>query len=41
MRYRKFGRTGWEGSEIGFGAWAIGADWGQVSEADTSRSTWV
>jgi aryl-alcohol dehydrogenase-like predicted oxidoreductase len=34
MRYRKFGRTGWEGSEIGFGAWAIGADWGQVSEAD-------
>ena len=34
MRYRKFGRTGWEVSEIGFGAWAIGADWGQVSEAD-------
>jgi aryl-alcohol dehydrogenase-like predicted oxidoreductase len=34
MRYRRFGRTGWEVSEIGFGAWAIGADWGQVSEAD-------
>jgi aryl-alcohol dehydrogenase-like predicted oxidoreductase len=34
MRYRKFGRTGWEVSEIGFGAWAIGADWGHVSEAD-------
>ena len=34
MRYRTFGRTGWEVSEIGFGAWAIGADWGQVSEAD-------
>lgn len=34
MRYRAFGRTGWEVSEIGFGAWAIGADWGHVSEAD-------
>jgi len=34
MKYRTFGRTGWEISEIGFGAWAIGADWGQVSEAD-------
>lgn len=34
MRYRRFGRTDWEVSEIGFGAWAIGADWGHVSEAD-------
>ena len=34
MKYRTFGRTGWEVSEIGFGAWAIGADWGHVSEAD-------
>jgi aryl-alcohol dehydrogenase-like predicted oxidoreductase len=34
MNYRPFGRTGWEVSEISFGAWAIGADWGQVSEAD-------
>lgn len=34
MKYRSFGCTGWEVSEIGFGAWAIGADWGQVSEAD-------
>ncbi len=34
MKYRTFGRTGWEVSEIGFGAWAIGADWGQVNEAD-------
>jgi len=24
MRYRKLGRTGWEVSEIGFGAWGIG-----------------
>jgi aryl-alcohol dehydrogenase-like predicted oxidoreductase len=30
MNYRPFGRTGWQVSEIGFGAWAIGADWGEV-----------
>lgn len=34
MKYRPFGRTGWEVSEIGFGAWAIGAEWGEVSEED-------
>ena len=32
MKYRTFGRTGWQVSEIGFGAWAIGSDWGQVDE---------
>ena len=32
MHYRPFGRTGWRVSEIGFGAWAIGADWGHVAE---------
>jgi aryl-alcohol dehydrogenase-like predicted oxidoreductase len=34
VKYRPFGRTGWEVSEIGFGAWAIGAEWGVVSEKD-------
>ncbi len=34
MQYRSFGRTGWRVSEIGFGAWAIGGDWGYVSEED-------
>ena len=34
MNYRPFGRTGWQVSEIGFGAWAIGAGWGSVSEQD-------
>jgi aryl-alcohol dehydrogenase-like predicted oxidoreductase len=34
MNYRPFGRTGWQVSEIGLGAWAIGADWGHVSDAD-------
>jgi aryl-alcohol dehydrogenase-like predicted oxidoreductase len=32
MRLRKLGRTGHEVSEIGFGAWQIGADWGDVAE---------
>ncbi len=31
---RDFGRTGWRISSIGFGAWAIGGSWGDVSEAD-------
>ena len=34
MKYRPFGRTGWQVSEISFGAWAIGGSWGQVSETD-------
>ena len=36
MKYRSFGRTGWQVSEIGFGAWAIGASWGQVSDSDAT-----
>jgi len=34
VNYRPFGKTGWEVSEIGFGAWAIGGDWGRVSQED-------
>lgn len=34
MNYRSLGRTGWKVSEISFGAWALGAGWGYVSEAD-------
>ena len=33
---RRFGRTGWDVSEIGFGAWAIGGSWGTVGE-DAAR----
>lgn len=32
MKYRELGRTGWKVSEISFGAWAIGADWGSVDD---------
>ncbi len=34
MNYRPLGRTGWQVSEISFGAWAIGGSWGQVSDED-------
>ena len=34
MEYRSFGRTGWQVSSVGFGAWAIGGNWGEVDEAD-------
>ena len=32
--HRPLGRTGFEVSEIGFGAWAIGGTWGPVAEHD-------
>ena len=35
MRYRRLGRTGWNVSEISFGAWAIGGSWGQVSDEES------
>ncbi|GEO18425.1 aldo/keto reductase [Microvirga aerophila] len=35
---RRFGRTNWSLSEIGFGAWAIGGSWGNVDEADARAS---
>ncbi|OLP62759.1 aldo/keto reductase [Xaviernesmea oryzae] len=35
---RRLGRTNWNVSEIGFGAWAIGGSWGDVDEADARAS---
>lgn len=32
VRTRSFGRTGWEISEISFGAWQIGGQWGAVDD---------
>ena len=37
MHYRTFGTTGWNVSEIGFGAWAIGGSWGGQKGVDDSR----
>ena len=38
MRYRRFGRTGWQVSEIGFGGWQIGGTWGRVDDAASIRT---
>jgi len=35
MEYRELGRTGWKVSTISFGAWAIGAEWGSVSDRES------
>lgn len=32
MHYREFGRTGWKVSEISFGAWQLGGQWGEVDD---------
>jgi aryl-alcohol dehydrogenase-like predicted oxidoreductase len=34
MHYRVLGKTGYIVSEIGYGAWSLGADWGDVTEDD-------
>jgi aryl-alcohol dehydrogenase-like predicted oxidoreductase len=38
MQYRRLGKTGREVSAIGFGAWAIGGDWGNVDDAASLRA---
>jgi len=35
MNYRELGRTGWQISEISFGAWAIGGAWGNVDDRES------
>jgi aryl-alcohol dehydrogenase-like predicted oxidoreductase len=35
MNYRTFGRLGWQVSEIGFGAWAIGGGWGAQRDEES------
>jgi aryl-alcohol dehydrogenase-like predicted oxidoreductase len=35
MHYRTLGRTGWNISEVGFGAWAIGGSWGDADDAES------
>ncbi|MCL8026096.1 aldo/keto reductase [Nocardioides bruguierae] len=38
MQYRDFGRTGWKVSEIAFGGWQLGGQWGDVDD-DASIAT--
>ncbi|MEZ5424867.1 MAG: aldo/keto reductase [Pyrinomonadaceae bacterium] len=35
MKYRELGRTGYEVSEVSFGAWAIGGTWGEVEDDES------
>lgn len=35
MHYRPLGRTGWNVSEISFGAWALGGAWGAVADSES------
>ncbi len=38
MNYRALGRTGWNVSEISFGAWAIGGSWGSVDDSESQAA---
>jgi aryl-alcohol dehydrogenase-like predicted oxidoreductase len=38
MNYRRFGRTGWMVSEIGYGMWGMGGDWSGSDDAESLRA---
>lgn len=35
MEYRKFGRSDWKVSEIGFGGWQLGGTWGKIDDKNS------
>ena len=41
MQFRKFSNLGWKVSEIGIGCWAIGSEWGDVSETDAKEALYT
>ena len=41
MKYREFSNLGWKVSEIGIGCWAIGSEWGNVSENDAKEALYA
>jgi len=41
MKYGAFGKTGWNVSSIGFGAWAIGGSWGKVQDKDSIKTLYT
>lgn len=38
MNYRRFGRTGWTVSEVGYGMWAMGGGWSGSDDEESLRS---
>jgi aryl-alcohol dehydrogenase-like predicted oxidoreductase len=38
MNYRELGRTGFNVSEVSFGAWAIGGTWGSVNDEESMKA---
>src|ERR1041384_1941625 len=38
LQYKAPGRTGYEGSTISFGAWALGGTWGAVNDAESMQT---
>ena len=34
MNYRRFGRTGWQVSDIGYGMWGMGGGWTGSDDAE-------
>jgi aryl-alcohol dehydrogenase-like predicted oxidoreductase len=38
MKYRSYGTTGWKVSEISFGGWQLGGQWGEVDDGASVRT---